>query len=300
MEASHYRGLCAAVCTPFDQRSRVNLEPVALMVDWLIRREVKGLYVCGCTGEGLSLTTAERKTVAESYVRAAAARIPVIVHVGHESLEESRALAMHAQQIGASAIAAAAPAAACLGGVNTVAEVIKSIASAAPDLPFYYCHLPTQNGDGVKALSLLQIASDLIPNLAGIKFYATELDEFQECVEFEGRRFDILWGREEMLLPALAVGAKAAVGSTYNIASPLFARIFEAMQRNDLAGASELQLQAIQMIRMIRNFPSLPAMKKILNRFGFNYGDCRLPLKPLSDDQSQELKRRIDALPFLG
>ena len=42
--------------------------------------------VCGGTGEGVSLTSDERKATAEAFVQAASGRVPVIVHVGQNSL----------------------------------------------------------------------------------------------------------------------------------------------------------------------------------------------------------------------
>lgn len=67
---------------------------------------MKGIYVCGSTGEGMSLTSAERREVAEAYIAAARGRLPVIVQVGHNSLAEARALAQHAQAAGADAVSA--------------------------------------------------------------------------------------------------------------------------------------------------------------------------------------------------
>lgn len=293
-------GLFAAVLTPFSAQGQLHLESVKLMVDWLIRRNVGGLFVCGTTGEGPSLTVQERMRVAEAYVKATAKRVPVFIHVGHDCIEDSTQLARHAANIGADAVASVAPWYFPIQDVTTLVDTMSVIASHAPTLPFYYYHIPSLTGVRVRPVQFLESAADKIPNLAGIKFTAPELDEYQECVEFRGGRYNIFWGRDEMLLSALNVGAKAAIGSTMNVASPLYHRMITAFQENDRRTAGELQLQAVQLIRMLSSYPFLPALKTIINRFGFNYGACRLPLGGLSEQQIQELKRRIDALPFLG
>src|SRR5690554_2274667 len=102
-------GLIAATFTPMKEDGSINLEPIGPIVDQLIEDGVEGLYVCGSTGEGPSLTTEERCRVAAAYTEAAAGRIPVIVQVGHTSLEDARHLAAHARRIGADAISAVAP-----------------------------------------------------------------------------------------------------------------------------------------------------------------------------------------------
>ena len=66
------------------------------------------------------------------------------------------------------------------------------------------------------------------------------------------------------------------------------------------APTADLQLQAAEMISMIYAYPFHAAMKTILNRLGFDLGNCRLPQPVLSQQQTAELIRRIDSMPFFG
>jgi N-acetylneuraminate lyase len=300
MLVPRHEGLFAATYTPFDAQGQVNTEPISVMVDWLLRRHVTGLYVCGSTGEGMSMTSEERKRVALAYVQAAAGRVPVFVQVGHNSLQDACDLAAHSQSIGASAISATCPSYFRIASINTLVDSMAIVAAGAPDLPFYYYHIPALTGAKLDMVEFLEKGSQVIPNLVGIKFTSTEVFEFQQCLEFDDRRFEIMWGCDEMLLSALAVGCKAAIGSTYNIASPLYWNLITAFQRGDMKTACELQSQAIDMIKMISAYPFHSAMKTILHRIGFEVGLCRLPQIALSEPQSIELKRRIDAMPFFG
>jgi N-acetylneuraminate lyase len=65
-------GLVAAPFTPMRPDGSINLELIPAIVDKLIKNKVNGMFVCGSTGEGPSLTSAERKLVAEAFVKAAA------------------------------------------------------------------------------------------------------------------------------------------------------------------------------------------------------------------------------------
>lgn len=297
---TRHEGLFAAAYTPFDSSGQVKTEPIAGMVDWLLRRHVAGLYVCGSTGEGMSLTGEERKRVAAAYVAAAAGRVPVFVQVGHNSLQEAQDLARHAQSIGASAISATCPSYFKITSVSDLVKSMAIVAAGAPELPFYYYHIPSLTGAKLNMRQFLDQAKGVIPNLAGIKFTSTEVHEFQACLEYDNRRFQVMWGCDEMLLSALVVGCKAAIGSTYNIASPLYWRLLQAFERGDLTTARQLQLQAVEMIEMVQNYPFHAAMKTILNRLGFDLGKCRFPQPMLSEQQNIELKRHIDSLPFFG
>ncbi|MCC6509238.1 MAG: dihydrodipicolinate synthase family protein [Pirellulaceae bacterium] len=300
MTFKRHIGLFAAAYTPFNSTGEVRTEPIAFMVDWLLKRQVSGFYVCGSTGEGMSLTSAERRLVAETYVKAVANRVPVFVQVGHNSLREARQLAEHAQQIGASAVSATCPSYFKVTSVNMLVRSMAEVAAGAPNLPFYYYHIPALTGAKLDMVEFLGQAGKQIPNLAGIKFTSTEVHELQQCIEFEQGKYEMMWGCDEMLLSALVVGCKAAIGSTYNIASPLYARIISAFERGDISAAVQLQSQAVHMVRMIYDYPFHAAMKTILNRMGFDLGDCRLPQAALNESQSAELKRRIDSMPLFG
>src|SRR5690606_14041772 len=121
----------------------------------------------GSTGEGPSLSGSERKQLAEAFVEASAKRLKVFVHVGHNSLEEARELAAHAQQIGADFVSATPPAYFKINTTRALADSLAMIASGAPELPMFYYHIPSLTGVGLDMVELLQISEKTIPTLAG-------------------------------------------------------------------------------------------------------------------------------------
>lgn len=293
-------GLVAATYTPMDDAGRLNLVEVPSQVERLIGEGVSGLYVCGSTGEGASLTGGERRLVAEAFVDAAAHRVPVIVQVGHNSVSEAAELAAHAQEIQADVVSAVAPSYFKVGTVELLVECMESIAAAAPALPFYYYHIPALSGAALDMVQFLQQGGTRIANLAGIKYTSSTVHEYQLCQEFENGRFDLVWGADEMLLSALVVGARGAIGSTYNIAAALYQRIIAAFDAGDLEEAGRLQYQSVTMIRTIYQFPFHPAMKKIMKMLGTDCGRCRLPQPRLSDVEIAELHEKLDQIGFFN
>ena len=202
------KGLIAAAFTPFHEDGSLNLQLVPALVDKLHKDGLRGIFVCGSNGEGPNMTTEERMQVAEAFVKAANGRLLVIVHVGHSSIAESRILAAHAAEIGADAFSSVAAFYFKPVSVQNLVDCMVEIAGAAPDLPFYYYHIPHLTGVNMDMIEFLRSAGDLIPNLAGIKYTSSAIHEYQACLNFEEGRFDILYGLDELLLPALSVGAK--------------------------------------------------------------------------------------------
>ena len=298
MNSQKLTGLIAATYTPLDSNEDLNTSAIGPMVDHLLASGVKGLYVCGSTGEGISLASNERKVVTHTFVEATHGRVPVIVQVGHNSLTEAKQLAAHAKQIGADAVSATCPSYFKVTDTATLTDCMAQIAGAAPDLPFYYYHIPALTGSTVDVVEFLQQARETIPNLVGIKYTDTKLHEFQQCLELGDGLYDVVWGCDEMLLGAVATGARAAIGSTYNIAAPLYCQIIEALEQGNLAEAQRLQSRSVTMIQTLKQFPFHAAMKAVLAMNGLDVGGCRLPQGRLTDADVVTLKNELQSIGY--
>ena len=291
-------GLIAAAFTPFHEDGSLNLDLVPPLVDKLVSDGLKGIFVCGSNGEGPNMTTEERMKVAEAFVRAADGRLLIIVHVGHSSIAESKTLARHAALIGADAFSSVAAFYFKPNSVQNLVDCMTDIASSAPELPFYYYHIPHLTGVGMDMIEFLRLAGKRIPNAAGIKYTAATIDEHHGCLNFENGRFDILYGLDELLVPALSVGARGAIGSTYTFAAPLYLQTVESFKRGDLAAAREQHAYMVEVIRILLKYPPIPGQKTIMKMLGWDLGPCRLPLTTLTPEQIDKFYKELDDLSF--
>lgn len=291
-------GLIAAPFTPFREDGSIHLPQIEVLVEHLIAQQIKGIFICGSTGEGPSMTVEERMQVAEAFVNLSDKRLYTFVHVGHNSLAEARKLAAHARQIGADAISATVP---TYFKINTVEALIKSlaeIAEGAPDLPLYYYNIPSLTGVNLDMAGFLTQATDQLPTLAGIKYTAPWLHEYQACLHTAQGLYDVLYGTDEMMLGALAVGARGFIGSTYNFAAPIYHQVQAAFDQGDLATARQYQTKAVEIVRIILRYGSLPSQKAIMKMIGLDCGPVRLPLSELSTSQKAALRRDLTEIGF--
>jgi N-acetylneuraminate lyase len=291
-------GLVAAPYVAFNPDGSVNLKAIEAQAQSLIKSGVTGAFVCGTTGEGVSLTTAEREAVAARWCEVAGSDLRVIVHVGHTAVGESRALATHAQKIGASGISNFAPFFFKPAHTDDLVAFCAEVAAAAPALPYYYYQIPSMTGVSLPAADFLRSAQDRIPNLAGVKFTFENLMDFAECTRLEKGRFDVVFGRDEMLLAGLSLGATSAIGSTYNFAAPVYLRILKAFWAGDLVTAREEQSRANAMIAIFIRFGGLSAGKAIMRLIGLDCGPVRLPLRSLSETKEKELREELERIGF--
>jgi len=137
-----------------------------------------------------------------------------------------------------------------------------------------------------------------IPNLAGIKYTAPTIHEYQSCLEYENGRYDILYGLDELLLPALAAGARGAIGSTYTFAAPLYIKTMEAFNNGDIELARSHHSYMVEVIRFLLKYPPIPGQKAIMKMLGWDFGPCRLPLTTLTAAQYDKFHKELSTLSF--
>lgn len=289
------RGLIAAPFTPFGSSGELDLTPIPGYADWLSTEGVVGAFICGTTGEGPSLTAQERIEVAEAWVDAAPMGLRIIVHVGHNSLPEAMRLAAHAEAIGADAVACMPPYFFKPSGAEQVVDWCERVAASAPDLPFYYYHIPSMSGVDLPMASFLPMAAARIPNFVGIKYTYEDLEDFTTCLRMEEGRFDILFGRDELLLSALERGAHGAVGSTYNFAASLYRQLTGELERGEILRARQLQHEAVRLIDICVKGPYHPlaAFKWLLGRLAVDCGPVRPPIAALGPLDQALLEERL-------
>jgi N-acetylneuraminate lyase len=292
-------GLVAATHTPFAADGALNLAIVEKQVEHLTRFGVTVAFIGGTTGESASLTVNERLALAERWMAATkGSSLQVIVHVGANCLEDTRALASQAGKLQAAGVSALAPSYFKPGSVSALVDSMAHVALGCPSLPFYYYEIPSMTGISISPSDFLAAAADRIPNLAGIKFTSNNLVEYQLCRAFGGGRFDIPFGFDEMLLASLALGATSAVGSSYNFAAPIYLRVIDAFKKGDFQTAREEQFASVELIRVLSRFGYMAAAKATMGFLGVDVGGPRLPNSTLKRDQVDELRAELQRSGF--
>ena len=293
-------GLIDAPFTPFKQNGDVNLEPIPAYAKMLAKNGLKGVFINGSSGEGYMLTSEERMQIAEAWMKAAPEGFKVIVHVGSCCVRESRRLAEHAQKIGAWGIGAMAPPFPKVGRIEELVKYIEEIACGAPDLPFYYYHIPAFNGAFLPMVELLKAVDGRVPNFAGIKYTFESIYEYNQCRLYADGKFDMLHGQDETILPSLAMGgARGGIGGTTNYNGRCLVGIIDAWKQGDIEKARELQNYAQAVINVIVHFRgNIVGGKRIMKLMGLDLGPNRTPFQNVTDEEEKRLKAELDEIDF--
>ncbi len=299
MKTMKIHGLVAATHTPFTTDGQLNLSAIERQAAHLLSTGVKAVFVGGSTGESHSLTVPERLALMERWRQVVGSSgQQLIVHVGSNCLSDACTLAAQAQQLGAAAISALSPSYFKPKSLETLIACCTQIAEAAPETPFYFYDIPVLTGVSFSMPEFLKQAAEKLPTLVGIKFTNPDLMAYQQCVRFDGGRFDIPWGVDEYLLAALACGASGGVGSTYNFAAPIYHRLIQHLEHGDLTTARAEQFRSVQLVELLASYGYMGAAKAVMGFLGVDVGPARLPNQPLSESKQKHLRESLEQLGF--
>lgn len=294
-------GYIAAPFTPMAGNGDLNLGLIPDYAAFLIRNGLDGAFVSGSTGEGALLTREERLHLVEKWIEASKGQLKVVVHTGGCNLRDQEQLAKHAQEKGAFAVAAMAPAFLPPGRNEELVEYCRTIAAAAPSLPFYYYHIPALNGVHLSVVDLLKAAVEQIPNFAGVKYTYLNMFEFEQCRHVAGDKYEMLWGLDEMFLDGLAYGNRSGVGGTYNHCFSLYRDMNIAYNQKDMEKCRELQHKSHQFCEILGKYRgNLMGGKRIMKFLGMDCGPNRLPLQNISDAEEVSMKKELEAIGFFN
>lgn len=269
------KNLFAATYAPMKTTGELNLDLVHAYAGFLKNNEVYGAFINGSTGDFVSLSTHERNQLLEQWA-AHKEDLKLINHVGHTNLREAQEMAQHSRDK-ADGIAALAPFYFVPQDLNKLLDYCASIAEHAPELPFFYYHLPALTGANFSMEAFIPLAKEHIPNFAGVKFTENNLVAFQKN-NAAHQDLHVLFGVDEAFLPSLALGAKGWVGSTYNQLAPLYHAIKQAFEAGEIIKANQLQGLAISFVEQLDGLGGFNGMgKSFMRLLGMDCGPSRYP-----------------------
>lgn len=291
-----FHGVIPPIITPFDTAGRIHEEALARLIDWYAAAGCQGLWVCGGTGEGVTLTNHERLRMVELTREHARGRLKVIFHVAATTTADAVEAARHCQQVGIEAICSVPPF--FYGkGEREIVDYYRALADET-DRPIFLYNLPDASGVPL-TLPLVQAIVDAVPSVIGIKQSAGVVDYVHQLLRWNPD-FNVIIGRGETELAALTLGASGVVCASVCLAPERFVEVYRAFEAGDLRRAMDAQREASRVKEIYEKFPVI-ASTKWLNgvQIGLDCGPVRPPLGALLPGSESRLRALADELGVL-
>ncbi len=237
------QGVIPAVLLPFDNdlaidetNFRKHLRDVATV------EGVSALTINAHSTEVASCTFEEQRRVLDVAQDEIGGRLPLINGIWADGSLEAARLARMAAQGGASALLVFPPGPFTLGQSPQMALAhFKRIADAT-DLPLIAFQYPLATGQGYPKDTLLQLCEQ-VPTIRAIKDWIGNVPHHQwhiDTLQNLKRPLNVLTTHSSWLLASLVMGPHGLLSGSGSVIADLQAKLFRAVQENDLAEAKRI------------------------------------------------------------
>ena len=273
------KGALAAAVTPLRDGGRLlDEDAFPALAEFLAASGLDGILAMGTTGEGILLSSDERRRVTDLFVAACSGRLDVAVHCGAQTTADTVALAEHAASAGADAVAVIGPPYFQLDDAALLAHFAAAAAACAPT-PFYVYEFAKVSGYAVP-VPVVERLREAAPNLAGMKVSDSPFDKVEPYLL---ESLDIFIGAEGLIGAGMGRGASGSVSAL----ATAFPELVGAAVRDPSA---ERSAQLSELREGLEAFPRHAALKRILGLRGVAvHEDVRAPLRRLDDAERRAL-----------
>lgn len=293
-DLTKYHGIIPAFYACYEDDGSVSPERTKAFAKYLLDKGVKGLYVCGSSGECIYQSKEERKLILESVMEVAKGKMTIIAHVACNNTADSMELAAHAESLGVDAIASIPPIYFKLPE-ESIAQYWNDISSAAPNTDFVIYNIPQLAGVSLTMSLLNEMLKN--PRVVGVKNSSMPTQDIQMFKDRGGDDIVVFNGPDEQFVAGRAIGAQGGIGGTYAVMPELFLKADELIKAGNLDKAREIQYAINNIIYAMCDCKCnmYAAAKEVLRLQGIDIGDARKPLAGLKEE-SKPLATKVKAM----
>lgn len=290
-DISKYQGIIPAFYACYDDEGNISAERTKELTRYFIKKGVKGVYVCGSSGECIYQSKEERKQTLEAVMSEAKGKLTVIAHVACNNTADSMELAAHAESLGVDAIASIPPIYFKLPE-HAIAQYWNDISSAAPNTDFVIYNIPQLAGVALTMPLFREMRKN--PRVAAVKNSSMPVQDIQMFKMEGGPDFVVFNGPDEQFISGRAMGADGGIGGTYAVMPELLLKADELLKAGKVKEAAEVQyaIDAIIYAMCACKGNLYAVMKEILRiRENLDIGGVRKPLPNLFPEDMDQVKK---------
>ena len=283
-----FTGACTALVTPF-LNGKVNYP----MLEQLLKRQmeagIRAVVICGTTGESPTLCDAEKLEMFRRAKRYVGDNCLIIAGTGSNCTEHAAALSKAAEDMGADALLVVSPYYNKATEEGLVAHY--SAIAGAVHIPVIAYNVPSRTGVDIP-VSVYQCLS-LIPNMAGVKEASTSISKIAKILAGCPKDFVVWSGNDDQAAAVMALGGQGVISVLSNVMPVETQAMAQAALDGDFDTAADLQLRMIPLIELLFSEVNPIPVKAAMKLIGYDCGECRLPLTPMSRENHEKLKKLL-------
>ena len=291
-----FKGAGVALITPMNSDGSVNYNELARLLEFQVENGTDAIIACGTTGEAATLTVKEHCEVLSFVCERINGRIPVIAGTGSNDTSTAIELSKSAEASGADALLSVTP------YYNKTSQngLIRHFTTIADniDLPMILYNVPSRTGCNIKPKTYAELCKH--ENIVATKEANGDISSVSQTRSLCGDRLDIYSGNDDQTVPFMSLGALGVISVFSNFCPKEMHEICELCLNNNFVEASKMNFHYVELMDIMFSDVNPSPVKTAMNLIGFNAGECRLPLVPMSYSGYHDLKDCLAKYNLIG
>lgn len=281
-----FTGSGVAIVTPMNSDMTVNYEVLEQLIEFHIANGTDAIIACGTTGESSTLSEEEHCEVLKFVAEKVNKRVPVIGGTGSNDTMTAIALSKSAEASGVDALLCVTP----YYNKTSQAGLIKHYTMIADsvNLPIILYNVPSRTGCNIQPQTYAELCKH--PNIVAAKEASGDISQVALIRSLCGDNLDIYSGNDDQTVPFMSLGAVGVISVFANLCPKEMHDICQLCLDNDFVGAQKLHFHYLELMNMMFTDVNPIPVKTAMNLIGFDCGECRLPLVPMSTQGYHNLK----------
>lgn len=283
-----FKGCGTAICTPFND-SGVNFEEFKKLINFQVDNGADAIIVCGTTGEASTMTTEEKLATIKCAVETSNGRIPIIAGTGGNNTKQVIEYSKTVEKLGVDGLLIVTP----YYNKCTQNGLVLHYTAIANEvsIPIILYSVPSRTGVNIEPKTCLKLSK--IENIVAIKEASGNLSQVAEIAHLCGNNLHIYSGNDDQILPILSLGGLGVISVLSNLEPQYTHNIVQNFLEGNITLATQMQLNALPLIKALFSEVNPIPIKSALNQIGFNFGVPRLPLTEISSEKEALLAKAL-------
>lgn len=287
---SKFVGLGVAMVTPFNAQGKLDFAGLKRLTEHLVSNGADYLVVQGTTGESVTLTTEEKRTVLDYILEVNNKRKPVVLGVGGNNTLAVAEQLRNLDTQGLSGILSVSP----YYNKPTQAGIYahyRALCEASP-LPIILYNVPGRTGSNMAPETTLRLAHDF-KNIVAIKEASGNLSQMEEIMQHRPAGFSVISGDDNLTLPAIALGADGVISVVGNAFPAAYSKMVHQALFGSVVDARLIHYRLRKLVDLLFVEGNPGGIKEVLHHLGICENHMRLPLVPVSEGTRDKLYREL-------
>ena len=291
-----FKGAGVAIVTPMNEDDTVNFNKLNELIDEQIAGGTDAIIICGTTGESATLTVEEHLETIKACIDHVDHRIPVIAGTGSNCTRDAVSMSKEAESYGADGLLCVTPYYNKATQKGLIAHY--TAISEAVNIPVIVYNVPSRTGCNILPETIAYLAEHT-KNIRAVKEASGNISQIAKLKALCGDSIDIYSGNDDQIVPILSVGGIGVISVLSNVAPRQTHDICQAWFDGDVAKATKLQLEALDMIGALFCEVNPIPVKTAMNLMGKNVGPLRMPMCEMDPKNVEKLKKSMKAYGIL-